>query len=541
MFTYCSGLTSTPDLPATTLANECYTNMFYGCSSLTTPPALPATTLAEGCYRSMFYGCTSLTIAPSLPATALADNCYGYMFYGCTSLTTAPYLPAITMVNNCYQYMFYGCSSLNRIECNADTYYSSATAATRYWVSGVAASGKFIKNSSNTWWTTGVNGIPTGWSVGTLPAERTDWVKAETTDYVCVGYDKHYKELLAETEDGGITWSYVTPASSRTSEDVIDYNSTDCGYVPPVANYFKITSLAANNTITLSNNRRQSSASTFNYSTDGGETWSSFSLTSGQTQTIATLASGDTLMMYGTNNTLGSNYNNGHYFRGTGDYEVSGELSSLVNGSDVTDTYIASGASRANTFAQLFSGDTHLVSAENLKISSTALPQNCCNGLFRGCTSLVKAPTTLPATDLSRECYSSMFEGCTSLAYPPLELRFTTARDPNVYNRMFCMSRTSKITTPAMTYSPKLFGDWGTVIPRAQQMFCGNGNLTDIYCYWTNTSGSFSGSSCLENWVNYTDDTNVTFTKRSTQSFASGINGIKTGWTVVNDDSTQPS
>ena len=103
------------------------------------------------------------------------------------------------------------------------------------------------------------------------------------------------------------------------------------------------------------------------------------------------------------------------------------------------------------------------------------------------------------------------------------------------------MSRTSKITTPAMTYSPKLFGDWGTVIPRAQQMFCGNGNLTDIYCYWTNTSGSFSGSSCLENWVNYTDDTNVTFTKRSTQSFVSGVNGIKDGWTVVNDDTTQPT
>ena len=536
MFQNCTSLTSAPELPATTLAYNCYQHMFQGCTSLTTAPSLPATTLTDFCYGYMFQGCTSLTTAPSLPATTLAYNCYQHMFQGCTSLTTAPSLPATTLAYNCYQYMFQGCSSLNRIECNADTYYRSATSATYNWVSGVAASGKFIKNSSNTWWTTGNSGIPTNWSVGTLPAERTDWVKAETTDYACVGYDKHYKEYLEETTDGGITWSYVTPLSSRTSEDVIEYDSIDCGYVPPVANYFKITSLAANNTITLRNNRRTSSASTFSYSTDNGTTWSSFSLTSGQTQTIATINSGDTILMYGDNQTLGSNYNTGHYFRATGDYEISGEISSLVNG-NATDTDLS--GKRPYTFAMLFSGDTHLISAENLKISSEAIPASCFNSAFRGCTNLVKAPTTLPSTILGREAYSSMFEGCTSLSQPPEELYFTSA-DISAYNRMFCMSRTSMVAS-AMEYTPKLFGNWASTAPSAQQMFCGNGNLTDIYCYWTNTSGSFSGSSCLENWVNYTADSGVTFRKRSTQTFASGVNGIKTGWTVINDDTTQPS
>jgi hypothetical protein len=221
MFYYCSGLISAPSLPATTIGASSYKRMFQGCTSLTTAPqisattmngdqncdsmfqgctslttapsVLPATTLTAYCYRYMFQNCTSLTSVPELPATTLADYCYYTMFQGCTSLTTAPYLPATTLAYNCYQYMFYNCSSLNRIECNADTYITSATAATRNWVSGVAASGKFIKNSSNTWWTTGNSGIPTNWSVGTLPAERTDWVKAETTDYACVGYDKHYK------------------------------------------------------------------------------------------------------------------------------------------------------------------------------------------------------------------------------------------------------------------------------------------------------------------------------------------------------------
>ena len=99
-------------LPATTLADYCYSNMFNGCASLVTAPVLPATTLASSCYHSMFYKCTSLATAPVLPATTLAKSCYYYMFYGCTSLTTAPELPATTLVNNCYGYMFEGCSSL---------------------------------------------------------------------------------------------------------------------------------------------------------------------------------------------------------------------------------------------------------------------------------------------------------------------------------------------------------------------------------------------------------------------------------------------
>jgi hypothetical protein len=60
----------------------------------------------------MFYGCTALTTAPALPATTLADECYTYMFHSCTSLTTAPALPATTLANRCYRYMFYGCTNL---------------------------------------------------------------------------------------------------------------------------------------------------------------------------------------------------------------------------------------------------------------------------------------------------------------------------------------------------------------------------------------------------------------------------------------------
>ena len=84
-------------LPYTTLASNCYYEMFYNCTALTSAPELPATNLAGGCYYNMFFNCTSLTTAPALPATTLANYCYQYMFQSCKSLTTAPALPATTL------------------------------------------------------------------------------------------------------------------------------------------------------------------------------------------------------------------------------------------------------------------------------------------------------------------------------------------------------------------------------------------------------------------------------------------------------------
>ena len=112
MFYGCSSLTNAPTLPAKILAEGCYDIMFSGCTSLTTPPALPATTIAAYCYESMFEDCTSLTIAPTLPATTLAPFCYSDMFYGCHSLTNPPALPATSLAEGCYYRMFSNCTSL---------------------------------------------------------------------------------------------------------------------------------------------------------------------------------------------------------------------------------------------------------------------------------------------------------------------------------------------------------------------------------------------------------------------------------------------
>ena len=166
MFHGCTSLTSTPELPATTLAQYCYAYMFRGCTALTVAPELPATTLANYCYGFMFYKCTSLTTAPALPATVLANACYDYMFRECTSLTTTPALPATTLVKACYSGMFYGCSNLTSVTCNATDI--SAIYCVNGWLYDVAAAGTFYKNASMNDWPTGEDGIPSGWTVQNL-------------------------------------------------------------------------------------------------------------------------------------------------------------------------------------------------------------------------------------------------------------------------------------------------------------------------------------------------------------------------------------
>jgi hypothetical protein len=80
--------------------------MFYDCIALINAPILPATDLADYCYSHMFNGCTSLTKAPELLAIKLAESCHAGMFKECTRLTEGPELPATKLAPQCYEGMF---------------------------------------------------------------------------------------------------------------------------------------------------------------------------------------------------------------------------------------------------------------------------------------------------------------------------------------------------------------------------------------------------------------------------------------------------
>ena len=122
---------------------------------------------ADECmFRYLFKDCTTLISARNFKLQEIAEeDCYTRMFQGCTSLTEAPELPSINLAMSCYTNMFYGCSNLQYIKAMFTTTPSSTY--TSNWVNGVAATGTFVKNTAAQWNVTGVNGIPSGWTVQT--------------------------------------------------------------------------------------------------------------------------------------------------------------------------------------------------------------------------------------------------------------------------------------------------------------------------------------------------------------------------------------
>ena len=169
MFGSCSKLVVAPSISITKLGGNSCQNMFNGCSSLETPPSeLPATSLANSCYYSMFRNCAKLTSVPDIKATTYNNNTTQWcreMFYGCKLIETAPVLHITKLASNAYYRMFYNCNKLAYIKMMATDI--SASNCLYQWVSSVASSGTFVKNSSATWTTTGVSGVPSGWTVQT--------------------------------------------------------------------------------------------------------------------------------------------------------------------------------------------------------------------------------------------------------------------------------------------------------------------------------------------------------------------------------------
>lgn len=169
MFKNSTGLVDAGDLvlPATTLKDSCYMDMFYGCSNMVTPPSvLPALILNGQSYTYMFYGCRKLANAPEIKATTLASNSCKGMFENCSSLEEAPVLLPERIVQYAYQHLFDGCSSLRMIKCLATSW--SNTSDFTGWVKGVYSTGTFIRAKGVGWPVSSISigsGIPRGWTV----------------------------------------------------------------------------------------------------------------------------------------------------------------------------------------------------------------------------------------------------------------------------------------------------------------------------------------------------------------------------------------
>ena len=285
--------------------------------------------------------------------------------------------------------------------------------------------------------------------------------------------------------------------------------------------YFTIESLEDNNTITAVKTSSGKNPIIY-YSFNEGETWDSQTLSSG-TITFGTINTGEKIIFKCTISNWATDWNKYNRFNGSKKFKVYGNIMSLLNGDNFISNSKFDSKSSFN-LTGLFYGTTTIIDASDLILPALTLTTSCYNGMFRGATNLVNGPKVLPALDVSHDGYSSMFEGCVKLVEGP-EICATTISGDTALNRMFCMSRNSKVTA-AMTKSPILrIINPSEYSNTYQQLFCGNENINEITILAEGTNLSFN------NWLSYNGGSGV-IKKLSTMTLTTGSSGVPSGWTT---------
>lgn len=412
----------------------------------------------------------------------MSDYSFKYLFKDCTYLLNAEnlILPNTTNIS-CYEGMFKNCSSLESVpilpaitlalNCYKELFYN---------------------------------------------CESLNHIEIKATTLLGENYSKDWVYNIASegqfTQPTSISNEFGINAIPTGWITKIDYSSM----------YFTIESLEDSNTISTTKAKSCSINPVIYYSIDNGETWSQVTASSSTTN-IGTINTGDKLLIKSINDNFSTAWDTYNRFNANKSFKVYGNVMSLINGDNFINNSEFSTSSTHN-LAGLFYGTTTLVDASDLILPATTLYESSYNGMFRGCTNLVSGPKLLPALDVPKDGYSSMFENCVKLVEGP-DILATTVSGTTALNRMFCMSRNSKVTA-AMTKSPILrITNPSEYSNTYQQLFCGNGNITEVTILAEGTNLSFA------NWLAYNGGSGV-IKKLSTTTLVSGGNGLPSGWTI---------
>ena len=283
--------------------------------------------------------------------------------------------------------------------------------------------------------------LPSGSTSG--DTDPTAIYKWETDgDTTCVGFDLHYVEYEWMSHDSGTTW-YKT-GKERIGR-LIERNSEDCGYTPPVDysnQYFTLVALSDGN-IRYKSGYADRTAS---YSIDNGTTWSE------QTSAVTiSVNSGDTVLWKAERS---SNVTFGGNFSGTtAQIEAQGNIMSLIYGDNFANQFVLT---KLQVLSNVFRLTKTLTDAKNLVLPATTLSEDCYATMFAECTNLKTAPK-LPATTLAVGCYRGMFDSCSSLTTAPSLPSTTLAQ--YCYSSMYkyCTSLTTAPILPATTLAQSCY------------------------------------------------------------------------------------
>lgn len=529
MFMSCVGLTSAPTLPATTMKMNCYSHMFTGCSSLTSMPELPATTLARACYYCMFENCAGLKTASALPATKMEEWCYCEMFRGCAALTAPPALPATTLAENCYYSMFSESGLTEapelpalKLEINCYSYMFKKCISLTQAPDLLAPT--LVEGCYSNMFQL-CNSLNYVKCLATyIPDE--EYCTWNWLEYVAQnGTFVKAMDMQGWTRDGsGI------PSSWRVEEEE--------GTTDPLFRPLTIEAIDEGCTVTFLNcaakavtcKKNDGSTVTFEPGTDG-KVW---------------IDAGASVSFYGDNDAYATDGEHISRISCSAPCYLYGNIMSLVSSTDFDS---ATELTTPYAFTGLFMNCGIRSHAKKpLLLPATTLSAGCYAGLFMGCMSLDKAPS-LPATELTENCYGAMFYQCNSLTEAP-ELPATTL-SPSCYASMFayanglvqapelpatemkescyegmftgCTSLTTAPLLPAPVLAERCY----------LEMFKNCTRLNSVECLATD----ISAANCTEDWLSDVASSG-TFTKAASMTgWHEGKSGIPMGWTV-NDNYT---
>ena len=188
-----------------------------------------ATTIeANNAFYGLFAGADKLVNNADrllvLPATTLTEGCYQDMFNGCKGIEKAPELPAPKLEKNCYQEMFYDCAKLNSVRCLATDI--KAENSTKDWLgnAGTEATGEKVIETA-VQMTSGSDLVPDGWTE--QKAETDDPVLVESVTLgsseltLVIGQADVTLTVTVKPADVEVTWT-----SDKTTVATVDANGT---------------------------------------------------------------------------------------------------------------------------------------------------------------------------------------------------------------------------------------------------------------------------------------------------------------------------
>lgn len=456
-------------LPATTLSNNCYFNLFKGSTSITSAPkTLPATTATQSCYANMFAGCTSLLIAPTISANAVGGSSFSNMFSGCTSLVcTQNELTINAAAQSCFSGMFKGCTSLKAAPAISVTSSTAANSAFAGMFSGCTSLSFICINCNLTASTTYTNWVAGVGSKGVMYRTRTQQT-SPTGWLVYNSYNTYASRYFTITalETGEINFNI--PTGYDISVDLeININDTGWQRIP-------------NGSFTTS------------------------------------VEYGATIKIRGRNAALATEDGRFAGFSGsTAGFDVRGNIMSLLYGDDFLRQ---TGYTSSYTFANLFK-DSPVADVSSLILPAVNLTPYCYKGMFEGCTSLT-TPPRIYVYYPAEGCCKEMFKNSGVSSKPYIYITDTAER---CCEGMFsgCTQLTEAGVLGAQTLTPYCYAN----------MFAGCSTLSSLRCNATNV-GEEGTEYSLNNWLDGVASEG-TFTKKTDVTYPSGASGIPDGWTII--------